>query len=175
MKTRYLLAPLAALVALSACNQPGKTENPAETATSTAPDAKPGAQLSEGRLVLPAVKGNPGAAYFTLANSGEKAVTIAAIAVDGAAKAEMHQTTGGQMAPVDKAEVAPGAALKFAPGGYHVMLFELDPKLAAGGTAEITVTFADGDKLSAPLTIEAAGGSDHAMGDMGGMDMGDHH
>ena len=33
MKTRYLLASLSALIALSACNQPGKTENPAETAT----------------------------------------------------------------------------------------------------------------------------------------------
>ncbi len=172
MKTRHLLAPLAALLALSACNQPGKTENPAETATNTAPDAKPGAQLSDGRLVLPAVKGNPGAAYFTLANGGDKPVTLAAIAVDGAAKAEMHQTSGGQMAAVDKAEVAPGAELKFAPGGYHVMLFDLDPKLAAGGTAEVTLTFADGDKLSAPLKIEAAGGSNH---DMGGMDMGDHH
>ena len=35
--------------------------------------------------------------------------------------------------------------------------FDLDPKLVAGGTAEMTVTFADGDKLSAPLKIEARG------------------
>ena len=46
----------------------------------------------------------------------------------------------------------------FEPGALHVMAFELDAKLAAGGTAEMTLTFADGDKLSAPLKIESRTG-----------------
>ena len=50
------------------------------------------------------------------------------------------------------------------------MAFELDAKLVAGGTTEMTLTFADGDKLSAPLKIESrTGGGDMAKG-MEGMD-----
>ena len=46
------------------------------------------------------------------------------------------------------------------------MAFEVDGKLKAGGTTEMTITFLDGDKISAPLKIEAmgaaAGGMDHS-------------
>ena len=98
-------------------------------------------------------------------HTGDKPASLAAVHIEGAAKAEMHQTTGGQMAPVDKIDVAPGSEAKFAPGGLHVMAFELADTLVAGGKAEMTLTFADGDKLSVPLTVEPAGGAmDH--GDM---------
>jgi len=175
-----IAAPLALVLTLAACQQKtGDAGNPEPTTSAAAPDAKPGSSLSEGRLVLPAVGGNPGAAYFTLTNAGKAPVSIAAIAVTGAARAEMHQTSGGAMRAVSKADVAPGASLKFEPGSSHVMLFDLDPKLAAGGTTELTVTFADGDKISAPLTIEAAGGMGamHDANEMDGHAMhgGDHH
>jgi hypothetical protein len=46
------------------------------------------------------------------------------------------------------------------------MAFEVDGKLKAGDTAEMTVTFTDGDKVSAPLAIEAMGAAamDHGSG-----------
>jgi periplasmic copper chaperone A len=37
------------------------------------------------------------------------------------------------------------------------MAFEVDAQLKAGDTTELTVTFLDGDKISAPLKIEAMG------------------
>ncbi|MEY4239048.1 MAG: hypothetical protein RL339_1649 [Pseudomonadota bacterium] len=155
------------IAALSACGQqPAKDE-----AASTAPEAKPGLALSEGQLVLPAVKGNPAGGYFTLANNGDKAVTLAAVSVTGAARAEMHETTGESMAPLAGLEIKPGETVKFERGGKHVMAFELDPALTAGGTTELTLTFADGDKLSAPLKLEAPGGD---MDDMAGMDHSEH-
>lgn len=159
------------LTALSACNQqPAKDE-----ATSAAPEAKPGLALTEGSLVLPAVKGNPAGGYFTLVNNGDKAVTLAAVSVTGAARAEMHETTGGSMAPLAKLEIKPGETVKFERGGKHVMAFYLDGTLAVGGTSEITLTFADGDKVSAPLKLEAPGGAmKHDMDAMAGMDHSEH-
>lgn len=139
---------LFAALALSACQQPGET----------APEAKPGSVLSEGRLVLPAVKGNPGAAYFTYSNKADAAVTIATVSIAGAGRAEMHASEGGKMTALPTLAVPDGETVRFAPGGKHVMVFGIAPSIVSGGTAELTVTFADGDQRSAPLKVEAAGG-----------------
>lgn len=156
MKPFALLALGAALV-LTACQQ--EAAKPADPS----PDAKPGLTLSDGRLTAPAVPGNPGAAYFTLQNGGSAAATLAAVSVEGAEKSEMHETSGGSMSPLAKLEIKPGETVKFGAGGKHVMVFGLKPDIAPGGTVEITLTFADGDKLSAPLTVEGPGGGMRAM------------
>lgn len=162
MKPARLLAifvPVMALV-LTGCQQP------TETAAEKNPGAKPGLSASDGMLVLPAVKGNPGAAYFTLTNGSSQAVTLAGVSLDAAESAEMHETKDGKMGSVDQVELAPGAIVKFAPGGMHVMAFNLKPEIAAGNSVEMTLTFSDGDKLSAPLKVEAAGAAmmDHGAG-----------
>ena len=80
MKRALVTIALAAL-SLSACQQP-KTEPATEKSAASAaaaPEAKPGIELSEGRLVLPAVAGNPGAAYFQINNSAGASTVIAAI------------------------------------------------------------------------------------------------
>jgi periplasmic copper chaperone A len=154
-----LFAALAAL-SLTAC---GKGAEQTKAEATGAPDAKPGLTLTDGKLVLPAVKGNPAAAYFTLDNQGKDTASIAALTIAGVGKAEMHQTMGGEMKPVDRIDVEPKTSIKFEPGKLHVMAFELDGKLKAGETTELTVTFTDGDKLSAPLTIEAAGAAAGGM------------
>jgi len=125
--------------------------------------------VSGGRLVLPAVPGHPAAAYFTIANQSTTPATITAIAIDGAGKAEMHVTKGGAMEPLAKLELAAGETALFSPGGRHVMVFDLAPKLVSGGTTDISFTFADGRKLSAQVQIEGAGGS-AAMDHMEHMD-----
>lgn len=134
-------------LALAACQQPA----------ATAPAARPESALTKGRLVLPAVKGNPAAAYFTFSNKADSAVTIAAVSIAKAERAGMHTTEGGKMVALPSLAVAPAETATFAPGGKHVMVVGLAPDIVAGGTAELTLTFADGAKLSAPLKIEAAG------------------
>lgn len=150
---------LLAALALAACQQQKAPE------AETAPDAKPGVTVEGGVLMLPVVKGRPGAAYFSLANGGDKPATLAAVAIDGAARAEMHETKGGSMAPLTALEIKPGETVKFERGGRHVMAFDVAETLKPGAAAEMTLTFADGDKVSAPLKVEAmasaTGGTDH--------------
>ncbi|MCK9540422.1 MAG: copper chaperone PCu(A)C [Novosphingobium sp.] len=159
MKTAAFLL-CAALLSLSACKQ--QAPAPEATADAANPDAKPGLSMSVGKLVLPAVKGNPGAAYFELANRSDKDTALAAVVIDGAGKTEMHETTENGMETIASLPVKAGETVTFARGGRHVMAFDLDGKLAVGGKTEATLVFADGDKLSGDLEIEAAGGSDHA-------------
>jgi hypothetical protein len=160
---RSLCAPagLAALLALSACGSEPAADAPTQAAS--APEAKPGLSLTGGRLVLPAVKGNPAAAYFRLANTADKPATIAAVDVAGAGMAMLHETVTkdgrASMGDLASPQVKPGETLAFAPGGKHVMVMDLPADWKAGGTAEMTLIFSDGDKLSAPLAIEAPGGN----------------
>lgn len=166
------LAGIAALaLPLSACKQEATDQGTGPQAQSTAPDAKPGLAVESAKLLLPAVKGNPGVVYFTVRNSGKDATAITAVHVGGAGRAEMHETRDGKMAPVTQVELEPGTEVKFAPGGLHVMVFDLDQTVAAGGTVEMTVTFAGGDKATVPVAI-ASRGSAH---DMGGMASGAAH
>lgn len=153
-----------ATLALAACQ---KTGDPAANATSeaaaVAPDAKPGLALGNGRLVLPAVKGNPAAAYFDLVNGSDKPVTLASVSVSvaGAGMAMLHETKqmDGHSSMMEMAapEIQPGQTLAMAPGGKHVMIDDVPATLTPGSTVEITLIFADGDKLSAPLAVKAPG------------------
>jgi hypothetical protein len=156
-----------ALVALAACQQ-NRTPQ-ATPSDSAAPSAKPGIAAGDGVLRLPAVKGNPGAAYFSVRNGGPAATTLEAVHVEGVGRTEMHESAGGSMAFLKEVPLAAGASVKFAPGGKHVMLFDLDRGLIAGGTTRMTLVFAGGDKASIPLKIESAGGG---MTDMPDMDHG---
>lgn len=133
------------------------------TAEETAPEGIPGVSASNARLVLPAVKGNPGVVYFDIVNAGDEFVAMRTVDVAGAKSAMMHetitqngQTSMAQMAPLT---LNKGEPVKFEPGGKHVMAMDLDPALKVGDTTEITVTFAGGDKLSFPAKIEAPGGA----------------
>lgn len=157
MKLSYL-APLAVL-ALAGCNQ-----GPASS-----PDEKPATgQLSVtgGKLVLPAVAGNPGAAYFTVTNGTGQPASLAAASVEGAAKAEMHETSGGSMQPLTVVTLGPGAAATFEPGGKHVMVFGVPQSLKAGGTAKLTLTFTGGKTATGALQVAAPGGDGDMPGNM---------
>ncbi|MBN8937819.1 MAG: copper chaperone PCu(A)C, partial [Rhizobiales bacterium] len=73
-------------IALSSCGQkaPEKTD--------VSPNALPGISITDGKLVLPAVKGNPAAVYFNITYSGDDVAMIRAVDVKGAKSAMLHDT-----------------------------------------------------------------------------------
>jgi len=152
---------LTAALALAACNkheqQAPAVSSASPSASAQASDAGHGLKLEGGRLVLPVLKGSPGAAYFMLDNSRGATAVLAAISIEGTGKADMHHTADDKMTSVDRVEIAPGTSITFEPGKLHVMVFDIQDKLQPGGTTQMTLTFADGDKLTGPLKIEAAG------------------
>ena len=151
-------APLAlalGTLALAACDG---QKAPAAGEAAKAPE---GISVSGGRLVLPAVKGNPGAVYFTLHNDSTGDEIIAGAAVKGARSAMIHQSTMAngmsEMHEMPHAVVPAKGVLAFAPGGLHVMAMDLDATLAKGGTTAVTLSFDNGDKAVFPAEILAAG------------------
>ena len=149
----FAMSAVAAMaLGLSACGSQAPQPE-ASGAAAAAPDAPPGITLSDARIQLPLVSGRPAAAYFTVSQANGAPRKVVGVAVEMAGRAEMHETRGGTMAPVKEVEVGPGKTIKFAPGGYHVMLFDLDPKLRFSKDAELTITFDGGDKASARAPV----------------------
>jgi copper(I)-binding protein len=157
-----ILAPLAlslATLALAGCES--RQAPAAEGAPDASPDASQGVSVSDARLVLPAVKGNPGAIYFTVHNDSAADRTIRGVTVKGAGSAMIHQTTKtngmSEMHEMPQAKVPARGELAFAPGGFHGMALELDDALAKGGATDVTLRFDDGETAVFPAEILAAG------------------
>jgi copper(I)-binding protein len=109
---------------------------------------------------LPAVAGNPGAAYFTL-KGGSQADKLVGIASSAAARAELHETMQhgrmSTMQPTREVVLDVGNTVEFAPGGKHVMLFGLSPSLKPGDRIPLVLTLASGKKLEAQTQLVGAG------------------
>ncbi|BBC73108.1 conserved hypothetical protein [Altererythrobacter sp. B11] len=148
-------------LALAALGPTGCSGGADETTAPSDPAAPEGISVTDGRMSLPPVAGNPAAVYFTITNAGTKDMFIRSAFVDGAGTATLHMMATwdrkADMQEITQQPVRAGETVKFAPGGLHVMVSDLDPSLVAGGTTEVTLTFAGGDKVSFPVEILAAG------------------
>lgn len=110
---------------------------------------------------LPAVRENPGAAYFTL-HGGSAPAILLSVTAPFAVRTELHESMKGDhdmamMKPVKDVAVPARGTVAFEPGGKHVMLFDVAPDLRAGEKAPLTLTFADGKKLEVQAILVGAG------------------
>lgn len=146
-------------LALAALGPAGCGETPEQP--SGDPSAPEGISVTDGRLVLPAVSGNPGAIYFDISNAGDRDIMIRAVSVPGAGSAVMHMTATWShevdMQEITQQPVKAGETVKFEPGGLHVMVMDIAGTVAPGSEAEATLTFVGGDKVSFPVQVLAAG------------------
>lgn len=157
MKPVYAALLLAGTgLALAACSDGAET-----SVEDAAPEGIAGLEITNVRMMLPAVTGNPAALYFDIAYDGERNIAIRNADVAGADRAELHDTMEygsemvmGEMPPL---MMRPGDRVSLEPGGKHVMAFDLSPDLVAGGTTEVTLIVAGGDKHSFEASIQAAG------------------
>lgn len=132
------------------------------TASGRPPEAR---GVSGAHLVLPAVPGRPGVLYFVVQSDPRYArpndvQRLRAVSVTGVGRAEVHQSMshGGMtmMRAMDDVPLRNGPN-RFCPGGLHVMLFDIDPKLAPGGTTPIALDFGTAEPLRARATVVAFG------------------
>lgn len=152
MKTVF--AAVALSLTLAACSQ-------SDEAAKGADENPTGLIVTNARMMLPPVAGNPAAVYFDLKNEGTRAVAVRRADVEGAKSSSMHDMMEYDrkmtMADMGPTTIRKGETLKFEPGGKHVMAHDLSPELKAGGKTEMTLTIAGGDKVSVEVPILAAG------------------
>jgi len=128
--------------------------------TGTAPAAaSPAAARVSGAWVrLAAVPGRPAAGYFTLAAAQPVELTGVTSPL---ARVELHgmSMAGGvmRMDRLPSVRAAAGKPVRFAPGGAHLMLFDVAPSVVAGATLPLTFVFADASRVTIDAAVRAAG------------------
>ncbi|MBL6853629.1 MAG: copper chaperone PCu(A)C [Alphaproteobacteria bacterium] len=108
--------------------------------------ASPSAAVSQPYLRL--IPGVPAAGYFNITNVGHDPLVLTGAQSSDCGMIMMHRSsTAGGMARMDDVSsvtIARGQRVVFAPGGYHLMCMAASPRLRAGGTMKITLTFGNG-------------------------------
>jgi copper(I)-binding protein len=156
MNAKLLVAAaFSATLTLSACG-----ESPEQPAASQAVGI-PGMKISNARMVLAPVPGNPAAVYFDLDYEGDRGLALNRAEVKGAKSAMFHDY-GEYDFKVQMMEMLPmplkkGDKLEFKPGAKHLMAMDVSPDLKAGGTTEVTVIVSGGGRQTFPVEIRAAG------------------
>ena len=151
-------AALALFAPLAACEPVAvvpTVEDIAERATAK------GVTISNARIVLPPVAGNPAAVYFDLSYKGKPGVTLVNIAVEGAGMTMIHEYAESEgvqkMQMAGPVELRTDAPVSFAPGGMHGMVMDPGPTLRPGSTAVVRLNFSDGTSTGFEAPVRAAG------------------
>ncbi len=145
---RLLLLLAGSLAALAGCNSGTSGDPPAS---------------EQAMIRLAAVPGRPAAGYGTLAvPPGRESLT--GVSSPRIGRIEMHETVSHgsmtSMRPLDRVEPAGDGRIVFAPGGRHLMLFDVDPALKPGDRAELAFRFAHGAPVTLSARVIAAGEDD---------------
>lgn len=111
-------------------------------------------QVKDG-WIRPAGKGMNTAFYFKAVNNSDKADTLLSVKSDVAKMVQMHETFNKDgmmgMRQVKAIPIQPKSTLEFKPGGYHVMVMNLNKDLKKGDSAQFTLHF----KYAGNITVKA--------------------
>jgi copper(I)-binding protein len=103
---------------------------------------------------------NNSAAYMSINNPTDKQITIlGASAATVANNVELHKSFVDEkgisrMTSIDKIVVPANSTISLAPGGIHVMLFDLKRKLAAGGKFKMILALEDKDAVAIDVVVK---------------------
>ena len=118
-------------------------------------------KVTQAWVRLPAVAGQPAAAYFTI-HGGRGDLKLVRMESALAAKTEMHASMMGiggmaTMTPLDHVNVPAHGIVTFKPGGNHAMLIGLDPAVKPGTAVPLRFGFANGTTAEAEAKSVTAG------------------
>jgi len=94
----------------------------------------------------PANRGDNSAIYFKINNPGPAIDALIEAQTEVAAQTELHKSEMDNqgvmsMHPQHQIELPPDSQVEFTPGGYHVMLVDLQQDLKVGDTVELRIRF----------------------------------
>ena len=101
----------------------------------------------------------PAAGYVTLTNKGLTSLELVGASSPDFAEVSMHQTLEShgmsEMRPVAALVLKPQATVRFAEGGYHLMLLHAKRQLHQHDWVEIVFRFSDGRTMPVPFEVRS--------------------
>jgi copper(I)-binding protein len=117
-----------------------------------------------------------GGGYLTIENKGTTPDRLIRGSGEIASKIEVHEMSMKNgvmtMRPLDNGlTIEPGKTIRLAPGGFHLMLFDLKSPLKQGDKVPVTLEFEKAGKVTLSLDVGSIGaqgpaGADHPDGHM---------
>jgi copper(I)-binding protein len=102
----------------------------------------------------------PAGGYLTLTNTGSTSRLLTGASSPDFGQIGFHLTREhngmSDMTPVASIELKPRVPIRFAPGGYHLMLMQPKRSLRPGDRVLITLRFAQGPPIDVPFAVRAA-------------------
>jgi len=100
--------------------------------------------------------------YLTIENKGSLPDRLVGGGGEAAGRIEVHEMAMNNgvmtMRPLEQGlTIEPGKTVKLAPGGYHLMLFDLKNPLRQGEKVGVTLEFERAGKVSFPLDVQGVG------------------
>lgn len=109
------------------------------------------------RYLLPSL---PASGYLTLNNAGDTPAVLTGAASPACYMLMLHkseETSGtSMMVAVPSITIPAHGSISLAPGGYHLMCMQ--PRMKAGGSVHVTLSFEDGLSLAVTVPVYGAGG-----------------
>jgi copper(I)-binding protein len=106
--------------------------------------------------------GAPSGGYFTVHNDSAVPIVLLGARSPDYADVSLHRTvtegTTSRMEDVDKVTVPAHGEVRFAPGGYHLMMMRANPKVKVGGEVTVELRFSGGRTLDARFPVRGPGG-----------------
>lgn len=121
-----------------------------------APDADFGSivTVSNARIALPTRAGDPAAVLVEITNRGNRNIYLSEVIVEHGGRAELTDFSHPAPKQLDSVDIAPGETARFGRRGEHAILTEYDENVVPGAEVTVEFTFANGESLSAPATVE---------------------
>jgi len=112
--------------------------------------------------------------YLTIENKGTAPDRLVGGTGEIAGKVEIHEMAMNNgvmtMRPLDKGlAIEPGKTVKLAPGGYHLMMFDLKGPFKQGDKVPVTLQFEKAGKVTLSLDVQGVGAQAPAAGSTGQM------
>jgi periplasmic copper chaperone A len=103
----------------------------------------------------------PLAGYFDLVNRGKRPLTLTAASSPAFKMVHLHRSIEedgkAMMVPAGNLEIKPGETLRFAPGGYHLMLMQRKKPMQVGDKVQVTLWFINHESLRVTFDVKGAG------------------
>lgn len=130
-------------------------------AHATAQQTADGDAVVENAWAPAAEQGGVGTAYFSVRNTTPEPLRLIDARTDLASIVALHKTevdTKGvaRMSALPTATIEPGVTLTLEPGGFHVMMIDLEKPLLEGQSFPLRLKFYDMDELTIEVPILGA-------------------